>query len=66
MTPRQIKIGRAYQFPSGIVRRVIAIEQLSPTYGRARLENLTGRMPGHRMWENLEYMANNVTLNNNF
>ncbi len=56
MREQEVILGRNYVFASGIVRRVVDIDRsMAPRYTRVRLENVTGKMPGHRQWESMDY-----------
>ncbi len=57
----KIEVGKCYDCPSGLSVRVLDIEQKAGSYWRARLENLNGKRPGFKHWQNHGWLEVNAT-----
>jgi hypothetical protein len=60
VSPDDIRPGDILDKPSGLRVRVLSISARANGYREARLENLNGKRPGLKSWENLTWLAENV------
>ena len=57
----EIEMDKTYIFPSGLIRRALCKEEITPSYMRVYLENINGKRAGDRYWENLSWVELNAS-----
>lgn len=53
----EVEVGRCYAMPSGVNRRVVAIDEPVPGWKRVCLEKINGRAAGKREWESMQWFV---------